>query len=215
MKKTWQKEHHVTNKITLEVLDKFILCLKVIFFILLSILISMIIQDLYVQEPIELTSKEFVKSEDKDYNIHILTQEELSQLYECEPVITNTNTQIVDLTYEEAQLLLRVARAEAGPTLEGQKWSMRVILNRVQDKNFPDSIGEVVNQPNQFEVVSSGVYRNAEINENSHLALAEIEKGWDETEGSLYWEADSNSDHSWHKKNLVYIKTIEGNRYYK
>ena len=42
-----------------------------------------------------------------------------------------------------------------------------------------------------------------------------IEGGWNETNGALYWEANTNSSDSWHKQNLTFIKEVEGNLYYK
>lgn len=136
-----------------------------------------------------------------------------SQLYQCHKSYYNDTCLSIDL--QDAQLLMRVARAEGGPTLEGQLWSMRTIINRLFDGNFGDTISDILTKEGQFEVVSTGYYLDADINANSHVALAMIEGGWDETEGALYWEADTNSETSWHKRNLHYIQTVEGNRYYK
>ena len=143
----------------------------------------------------------------------ILTDIEIQKLYTENP--KEPEAEIVEMTYEEAQLLMKVARAEGGPSLDGQLWTMRTILNRVYHSRFDNTIEEVISEHNQFVVYSSGSYLKADVNENTHLALAMIEGGWDETEGALFWEADTNSNHSWHKKNLDYIKTVEGNRYYK
>ena len=205
MKKTWQKRR---RNYWIDILLFDILSLSLISILLL--LTSLIPYTYPIQD-----TNQVVKNENKDYNIYILTDEDLSKLYSYKQEEQRDNKEIVELTYEEAQLLMYVGRAEAGDTLEGQKWVMRTIINRVQNERFPDSVYDVVYQKGQFEVVSSGSYKKVEINENTHLALAAIESGWNETEGSLYWEATSNSDHSWHKKNLQYITTIEGNRYYK
>ena len=143
----------------------------------------------------------------------ILTDNDIQKIYTENPV--EPEAEIVELTYEEAQLLMKVARAEGGPGLDGQLWAMRTILNRVYHSRFDNTIQEVVSEKNQFVVYGNGSYLKADVNANTHLALAMIEGGWDETDGALYWEADTNSNHSWHKKNLDYIKTVEGNRYYK
>ena len=156
-----------------------------------------------------------VKSEDKDYNRHILTQEDLSQLYTLKTDGRLINTQIIQLTYDEAQMLMKVSRAEGGPTLLGQLWTMRVIINRVQSNDFPDNVIDVVTEEGEFEVVWTGKYKDAEINVNTHIALAMIEGGWNKTQGALYFEANSNTENSWHAKNLTFIKEVEGNRYYK
>lgn len=126
---------------------------------------------------------------------------------------------IVDLTQSEAQLLMKVSRAEGGESLEGQLWTMRTLLNRVEsdepDFQSVNSIGEVIFQKGQFEVVSKGLYENADVNVNTHLALALCESGWNETQGALWFEASSNTSNSWHKRNLTFIKEVDGQRYYR
>lgn len=121
----------------------------------------------------------------------------------------------LDVNIQDAQLLMKIARAEGGPTLEGQLWSMRTIFNRLYNGNFGNSIWEIISSSGQFDVFINGSYINADVNSNSHIALAMIEGGWNETQGALYWRTDANSKNSWHEDNLQYIATIEGNRYYK
>lgn len=158
---------------------------------------------------------EVVKTQDKDYNRHILTDGQLSQLYTLKTDGRLINTQILEFTYEDAQLLLAVGRTEGGPTLLGQLWAIRTIVNRLQSSEFPNTVEEVINQEGQFEVIENGAWENADINSNTHLALAMIEGGWNETQGALYWEATSNSENSWHATHLHFIAEIEGNRYYR
>lgn len=145
------------------------------------------------------------------------TDNDYSKLYTTSDEVRNKNDNIIEMTQSEAQLLLKVARQEGGDTLNGQLWVMRTIINRTlcEDRDFGSTIGEVLFSEGQFEVVSSGSYANADVNVNSHLALALIESGWDETEGALFWESCCNSPNSWHKKNLTFIKEVEGNLFYK
>ena len=138
-----------------------------------------------------------------------------SLLYTCKPTIYNVNPDIVEVSYIDAVLLMKVARAEGGATLDGQLWSMRTIINRIYSNDFPDSVQDVVEEDGQFEVVITGSYINADVNSNTHIALAMIEGGWDETQGALYFESSSNSSKSWHKTHLTFIKEVEGQRYYK
>ncbi len=145
----------------------------------------------------------------------ILTDADLSKLYTCKQDIRKKDKSIVEVSYEDARLLLCMSREEGGPTLDGQLWSMRTILNRLCSNEFPNSVYDVISQDGQFEVFLTGKYVNADVNANSHIALAMIEGGWNDTQGALYWEADTNSDESWHKQNLEYIATVEGNIYYR
>lgn len=147
--------------------------------------------------------------------VQILTDKDFEKLYSYKQDIRKHDPKIVELFQSDAWLMMQIARSEGGSTLIGQLWVMRVILNRLENGNFGDSIYEIVSADNQFEVFSNGSYKDAEINANTHLALALIEGGWDETDNALYFESTSNSDESWHKLNRTFVKEVEGNRYYK
>lgn len=83
-----------------------------------------------------------------------------------------------EFTYDEAQMLMRIAQAEAGNQgVEGMKLVMMVVLNRVASDHFPDTIEGVIFQDNQFQPVSDGRYYEVEISTEAHLALADIETG--------------------------------------
>ena len=142
----------------------------------------------------------------------IETEIDYSLLYSYKEDVRNDTC--LELSVEDATLLMQIARSEGGETLEGQLWVMGVILNRLNNEQFPNTIKEIVSQTGQFEVYTSGGYLKADVNINSHLALAEIEKGNNPTQGALYFEANTNSDNSWHKSR-TFIKEVTGNRYYK
>lgn len=81
----------------------------------------------------------------------------------------------IEVTYEEAQLLMKIAYCEAGNQgREGQRYIMSVVLNRVNSPDYPDSIKEVIYQPHQFATKGMD---EAEITVDTHLALADIERG--------------------------------------
>ena len=174
--------------------------------------VGMVVVSLPKEEVKEETpSKEVIDTEtyftDIDYSLLYSLKEEVRK------------EEIVDLTYPEAQLMMQIGRSEGGSTLIGQLWVMRVLINRIESDviDFKDieTLGQAVFQDNQFQVVTTGAYKTADINTNSHLALGLIESGWDETSGALWFESKSNSENSWHKKNLKFIAEIEGNLYYK
>lgn len=162
-----------------------------------------------------IDEEEEVEPQQAVETVTYLTDYDLSKLYTLSDD-ERREGDIVEMTYPEAQLLLKVARQEGGTTLMGQLWVMRTIINRVEYQDgFGDTIGDVLFGDGQFEVIIKGTYENADVNENTHLALAVLESGWDETEGALYFESNSNSKDSWHSKNLTFIKEVEGNRYYR
>lgn len=111
----------------------------------------------------------------------------------------------MDWDSEDAYLLAKIAMAEAeGEGLEGKALVMLVVLNRVQSDEFPDSISEVIFQRGQFSPVSNGRYDRVEPDQECYEALELIgSENWDESQGALYFESESESD--WHRKNLDFL----------
>lgn len=66
---------------------------------------------------------------------------------------------VCGMTTEEFDLISRVVEAESdrSDNLEGRVLIAEVIINRVNDPNFPDSVEAVCTQYGQFEVVSNGM----------------------------------------------------------
>lgn len=118
-----------------------------------------------------------------------------------------------EITYEEAQMLMKIAMAEAeGDGVHGKAMVMAVVLNRVEDDRFPDSIEGVIFQDGQFSPISDGRYYKAEPDVECHLALAEIERGEYYGVDALYFE---NADSSWQASNCEYLGTVGHHRFYK
>ena len=99
-----------------------------------------------------------------------------------------------EFSYRDAQMLMRIAEAEAGNQgKNGMKIVMMVVLNRVADEAFPNTVEEVIFQANQFQPVSDGRYYTVDISTEAHLALAEIETGEPLDEDVVAFEITSNS----------------------
>lgn len=80
-----------------------------------------------------------------------------------------------EFTYEDAQLLLGIAQAEAGNQGPDGMWLvMSVVLNRVKNPEFPNNIHDVIYAENQFYAEGIG---KTEISPECHEALARIERG--------------------------------------
>lgn len=161
----------------------------------------------------EVPQQNTVAAIEKPKWVHTLSTWELSKLYTLRDD-PNTDTTL-NLTIEEATLLMQIARSEGGDTKDGQLWVMGLIANRLYDDSFPDSIFKIVSANRQFEVYRTGAYKTADVNINSHLALAELESGNNPTNGCLYFEASSNSNDSWHAQNREFVAEIAGNKFYK
>ncbi len=66
---------------------------------------------------------------------------------------------------EEIQLISQLVMAEAeGEPLEGKRYVIDVIFNRVDSDEFPDTIEEVIFQTNQFECLDNGRFDRCEPN---------------------------------------------------
>ena len=81
----------------------------------------------------------------------------------------------IEVTYEEAQELMQIAWCEAGNQgIDGQRYVMSVVINRVKSPDFPNTIHDVIHQPHQF--ATKGM-KFADITAETHMALAELEMG--------------------------------------
>lgn len=86
--------------------------------------------------------------------------------------------QCVEVSYEDAQILMKIAQSEAGNQgVDGMALVMQTVLNRVEDSDFPNTCYDVVSQKGQFHSYANGRYDKAIPSADCHLALAEIEKG--------------------------------------
>jgi len=82
----------------------------------------------------------------------------------------------VELTYEDAQLLMQIAAAEAGGEgPDGQRYVMCCVLNRLDSPEFKgDTIAEIINAPGQFYAAGMSARK---VNADTHIALADLEAG--------------------------------------
>jgi len=117
---------------------------------------------------------------------------------------------------KDSNILLKIAMAEAeGEGTEGKAMVMRVVLNRVEDKEFPNSVEGVVFQPGQFEpVLDDGRYWNVEPDAECYKALYMVQcENWDDTKGALYFSRTGSS--SWMEDNTEYLFTIGNHSFYR
>ncbi len=75
------------------------------------------------------------------------------------------------ITEEEIELLAKITYLEAGnQSMTGQRAVVEVVLNRVMDDQFPDTIKEVLYQPGQFTTAQN--LATARPNEKQYRAVA-------------------------------------------
>ena len=129
---------------------------------------------------------------------------------------TETEAPIVyDFTAEEETLLLKLAMAERGETgcKECIARVMHTALKRVEGPKFASTIRGVIYAEGQFTPVADGSFERAEPNDLCREALEWIRRGWDESQGALYYEWCEGE--SWHSRNLQLLTTHCDVRFYK
>ncbi|OPX83663.1 MAG: Spore cortex-lytic enzyme precursor [Pelotomaculum sp. PtaB.Bin104] len=90
---------------------------------------------------------------------------------------------------EDVDLLARLISSEAeGEPYEGKVAVGAVVLNRVLDPSFPDTIQDVIYQRNQFQPVQNGRINRAAC-ADCLAAAKDALSGWDPTNGALYFFA--------------------------
>lgn len=128
---------------------------------------------------------------------------------------TETEKEILLLSTEDEAILKQIAMAEAeGETIEGKALVMRVVLNRTEDEQFPDTVEDVVFEEDQFSTVEiGGRYWTVAPDEGCETALAAIENGWDESDGALYFDAVGSE--TWQGATREYLYTCGGHNFYR
>lgn len=131
----------------------------------------------------------------------------------------NTNSNIsyaATSKTSDIQLMARAINGEArGEPYEGQVAVGAVIMNRVKDSKFPNTIAGVIYQSGAFTAVADGQI-NAPIAEDStvYKAAQDAMNGWDPTGGCLYYFNPDTATNKW-IWSRPYVKTIGKHRFCK
>lgn len=129
------------------------------------------------------------------------------------------NSMRVFLNKEDYQCLLKIVEAEAGVCDEkGKILVANVVLNRMEDAAFPDTVKGVVYQNHQFSPVANGTIDQVEISKETEQAVARALTGEDYSQGALYFAARKLSDKDnmdWFDRNLCYLFEHDGHEFFK
>ena len=95
------------------------------------------------------------------------------------------------------ELLARLINGEArGEPYIGQVAVGAVIMNRVKDPSFPNTIAGVIYQPWAFTAVNDGQI-NLEPDQTAYQAADDALNGWDPTYGSVYYYNPATATSKW------------------
>ncbi len=104
-------------------------------------------------------------------------------------------------------MLAKVIYAEArGESYTGQVAIGAVVLNRVRDSRFPNTVSGVIYQPWAFTAVNDGQI-NLEPNSTAYQAADDALNGWDPTYGSVYYYNPRTATSKW-IRSTKYVTTI-------
>lgn len=128
-----------------------------------------------------------------------------------------------ELSKEDYQALLRIVQAEAGSEDEkGKMLVAGVVLNRMENDAFPDTVEEVIfqneNGTYQFSPIANGTYYSVIVSEETKKAVDKVLAGEDETEGALYFAARKYADAEkmkWFDGTLEKLFVHGGHEFYK
>ena len=125
------------------------------------------------QELEDINSKMRQLEEDKE-----AIQQELdtknNKLEQYEAILSSS---VIKLTLDELDLFFRLVEAEAGnESMEGKIAVANVVINRVKDSRFPDTVRDVIYQPYQFEPTING-HINKKASVDSKEAVLRALKG--------------------------------------
>ena len=103
------------------------------------------------------------------------------------------NTQANTDLYLLAKLIYSESRGEV---YEGQVAVGAVVLNRVQDAGFPNTIQGVIYQPWAFTALNDGQF-SLEPNSTAYQAAQDAMNGWDPTYGCIYYYNPKTATSQW------------------
>ena len=118
-----------------------------------------------------------------------------------------TDKKNIYLKIKEYNVLLRIVEAEAGgEDITGKMLVANVIMNRVQNGRFPDTVTEVVYQKNangkaQFSPTVNGRIDSVNVSQETVDAVERVLNGEDSSNGALYFRSVHSSG-TWHDNAL-------------
>lgn len=136
-------------------------------------------------------------------------------------LITNYRNSF-DISKKERQILERIVEAEAGgENISGKILVANVVLNRMESKDFPNSISKVVfahsGNTYQFSPVANGRFYSVRVSKETKNAVRRALSGEDNSGGALYFAARRYADPdnmSWFDRCLDYLFSYGCHEFY-
>lgn len=112
-------------------------------------------------------------------------------------IMNSSNSSSSTTSNSDLNLLSKVVYSEArGEVYAGQVAVAAVVLNRVKNSSFPNTIAGVVYQKGAFDAVSDGQI-NMSPNSTAKKAAQDALNGWDPSYGAIYYFNPKTATSSW------------------
>lgn len=96
--------------------------------------------------------------------------------------------QSLDFDANDAEMLMKIAKSEGdNETVANKAKIMIVVLNRVWDEGFPNTVESVI-LASEFGSVKNGKYFDAAPDKSCELALGMVRDGWNTIGNALYFK---------------------------
>ena len=148
-------------------------------------------EDTFSGELVEAIQNEVVTEDNVETEIPTEETAEQVVMEETPEVLTGNSFSLED---QEYQVLLKIVEAEAGcEDTEGRMLVANVVMNRVRNGNFPNTVTEVVYQRQdgtaQFSPVSDGRIDTVNVSQGTIDAVARVMNGEDISQGALFFRS--------------------------
>ena len=148
-------------------------------------------EDTFSGELVEAIQNEVVTEDNVETEIPTEETAEQVVMEEIPEALTGNSFNLED---QEYQVLLKIVEAEAGcEDTEGRMLVANVVMNRVRNGNFPNTVTEVVYQRQdgtaQFSPVSDGRIDTVNVSQGTIDAVARVMNGEDISQGALFFRS--------------------------
>ena len=148
-------------------------------------------EDTFSGELVEAIQNEVVTEDNVETEIPTEETAEQVVMEETPEALTGNSFSLED---QEYQVLLKIVEAEAGcEDTEGRMLVANVVMNRVRNGNFPNTVTEVVYQRQdgtaQFSPVSDGRIDTVNVSQGNIDAVARVMNGEDISQGALFFRS--------------------------
>ncbi len=116
---------------------------------------------------------------------------------------------------DDLKWLSRIIHAEArGESFEGKLAVGNVVMNRVANPKFPNTVYKVIFAPGQFTPARTGAIYNTPGKDSIKAAKLALE-GYNIVPGSVYFVNEKKSTSNWFRRSCVLVSVIGNHSFYK